>query len=329
MKVLVTGGNGFIGSVVVRALLAGKHHVRCLLRKKSKTERIEGLPYERIEGDVRDATAVRAAMEGCGAAIHLAGLSAWNEIDSPLMDEVVQGGTRHVLDAARSQPEGERPRVVYVSSASAIAASSKPEIFDETAEYNIPDRLNYARCKHRAEAICLAAARDGVPVVIVNPGEVYGPNDTGLVTACNLVDFAKSSPVMVCNGGISVVHVEDVAQGIVSAMERGRSGERYILSGERLTLRQFAALTLEILGQKKAIMTVPNPVIEMLAWLGRASHLPLPFNAHVIPYATRYWFTDSSKAQRELGVKFRSARETLAPTLQWLKETGRITAPVP
>jgi dihydroflavonol-4-reductase len=322
MKVLVTGGNGFIGSVVVRLLVAGGHQVRCLLRQSSQTERLAELPYERAEGDVRDAAAVARAVDGCGAVIHLASLSAWDLIDSPLMDEVVEGGTRNVLAAAKARPG---TRVVFVSSILAINGSAAPQTFDETAAWTLDEgELIYSRSKRQAEALCQDAVKDGVDVVIVNPGEVYGPHDTALITACNLIDFAKSSPVLVCDGGTSVVYVDDVAVAIVRAMERGRRGERYILGGENLTIRQLAEQCLALLGQKKTILKIPNVVIRTVAAVGKKLRLPLPFNPHVIPYATRYWFMDPGKAQRELGVSFRSARDTLAPTLAWLKESGRI-----
>ena len=322
MKVLVTGGNGFIGSVVVRLLVAGGHQVRCLLRQSSQTERLAELPYERAEGDVRDSAAVARAVDGCGAVIHLASLSAWDLIDSPLMDEVVEGGTRNVLAAAKARPG---TRVVFVSSILAINGSAAPQTFDETAAWTLDEgELIYSRSKRQAEALCQDAVKDGVDVVIVNPGEVYGPHDTALITACNLIDFAKSSPVLVCDGGTSVVYVDDVAVAIVRAMERGRRGERYILGGENLTIRQLAEQCLALLGQKKTILKIPNVVIRTVAAVGKKLRLPLPFNPHVIPYATRYWFMDPGKAQRELGVSFRSARDTLAPTLAWLKESGRI-----
>jgi len=328
MKVFVTGGNGFIGSVVVRSLIAEKHEVSCLLRPTSNVDRIAGLDYQRIEGDVRDAAAVKRGVDGADAVIHLASLSNWNDIDSPLMDEVVEGGTRNVLDAARGQPADRRPRVVFVSSVLAVNGSTEPRTFDETAEWSTPDaKLSYSRSKRAAEGMCRKAfTDDGVPVVIVNPSEVYGPNDTALITACNLVDFAKSSPVLVCNGGTSVVYVDDVAMAIVRAMERGKPGERYILGGENLTVRQLAELCLDVLGQKKKIVQVPNGLLKAIAAVGKTLHIPLPFNPHVVPYATRFWFMDSSKAQRELGVSFRPARATLEPTLAWLKESGRISA---
>jgi len=322
MKVFVTGGNGFIGSVVVRTLLAEGHAVRCLLRASSQTERIDGLPYERVEGDVRDAGAVARGLEGCGGAIHLASLSSWDQIDSPLMEEVVEGGTANLLAAAKAQPG---TRVVFVSSILAVNGSTSAQVFDENSAWTVDDRkLKYSRCKRRAEALCQAAAKGGVPVVIVNPGEVYGPNDTALITACNLIDFAKSAPVLVCDGGTSVVYVDDVALAVVRALERGKSGERYILGGDNLTVKELAEQTLAILGQKKSIKKLPNSLIRTVAAAGLALHVPLPFNPRVVPYATLYWFMDSSKAQRELGVTFRPAREALAPTLAWLKESGRI-----
>jgi len=322
VKVLVTGGNGFIGSVVVRMLLAEGHAVRCLLREASKTDRLEGLTYERAIGDVREASSLVAAADGCDAIIHLASLSAWDQIDSPLMDAVVEGGTKNVLAAAKQRPG---TRVVFVSSVLAVNGSDKPREFDETARWTVPDgRLKYSRCKRNAEAMCRMAATDGVPVIIVNPAEVYGPNDTALITACNLIDFAKSKPVLVCSGGTSVVYVDDVALAIVRAMEKGRSGERYILGGDNLTVTELATLSLELLGQRKRVVKIPNRVIKALTAIATMFKIPMPFNTHVIPYATKYWFMSNQKAKRELGVNFRSARDTLAPTLAWLKQTGRI-----
>jgi dihydroflavonol-4-reductase len=129
---------------------------------------------------------------------------------------------------------------------------------------------------------------------------------------------------MVCSGGTSVAYVDDVALGTVRALERGRPGERYILGGENMKVKDLATLTVELLGQKKRVMTLPNSVVRGLAKGALGLGIPVPFNPRVIPYATRYWFVDSSKATRELGVTFRSPRDCLGPTLAWLKETGRI-----
>lgn len=322
--IYVTGGYGFIGSVVVKLLVREGQAVRCLVREGGRTDRIAGLPFEAVPGDVRDRESLRRGMAGCEAVIHLASLSSWDVIDSPAMNEVVEGGTRNVLWAAR---EAGVKKVVFVSSATAVNGSSEPRIFDETSAFSLSDpALRYCHAKRAAEAMCLEAARAGQHVVVVNPTEVYGPNDTGLVTSGTLIDFARSDPVLVCRGGTSIVYVEDVARGIVRAMDVGRSGERYILGGDNLDFRQLAELTLELLGQKKRVVVVPNAVFRGVTRIATGLRIPLPYNPKVVPYATRYWFMDSSKARRELGVTFRGARETLAPTLAWLKEAGHIGA---
>jgi dihydroflavonol-4-reductase len=114
---------------------------------------------------------------------------------------------------------------------------------------------------------------------------------------------------------------------MVAAMEKGRRGRRYILAGENLTITELAALALDLLGQKKRIVTLPNGLIRTVAAAALKLRIPMPFNPRVIPYATQFWFVDSSRAQRELGVRFRSARETLAPTLDWLRRERHIECP--
>jgi dihydroflavonol-4-reductase len=324
MTILVTGGSGFIGSVVVRMLLERGYQVRCLLRPTSNTKRLTTLDYERVEGDVRELTTILAGMDGCQAVIHLACLSAWDRIDSPEMEDVAVGGTRTVLDAAGKLGN---VRVVFVSSITAVGATSAPWLLDEDTSYNLltTKGLTYSHAKHRAEMLCQQAVRAGLDVVIVNPAEVYGPNDTALVTAGNLVDFATSNPVFVCHGGTSIAYVDDVAVGAVHALEKGRRGERYILGGPNLTLSELARLCLNILGKKPCVITLPNGVIKTLTRVATTLRIPLPYNPRAIPYATRYWFVDSGKAQRELDTRFRSARDTLAPTLAWLQQAGYIS----
>jgi dihydroflavonol-4-reductase len=322
VTIFLTGGNGFIGSAVARKLHAAGHRLVCLLRETSRVDRIESLPFTRVRADVRDPESVRAGMSLADRTIHLAAPGAWEQDDPSTLTDVLEGGTRHVLEVAASLPGH---RVVVISSTAAIAASSRPVVFDERTSFSVPDpRLHYAFAKHRVEMLVAAAHARGVHAVIVNPAEVYGPGDTALVTAGNLVDFATSAPVLVCRGGTCIVHVDDVADGIVAALERGRSGERYILGGENVSVRELAVLVQEWLERRARIVSVPNGVVRLAARVAIALRLKLPFNPHVVPYATWYWFSDSTKARRELGVSFRGARETIAPTLAWLEDTGQI-----
>jgi dihydroflavonol-4-reductase len=323
MHMFVTGGNGFIGSAVVRLLVSEGHSVTCLLRPTSKVDRLVGTPCARVAGDIRDPASLRQGMQGCDGVIHLASISNWEDMRSTAMRDVVVDGTRNVLAAAKATAV---KRVVYVSSSTAVNGSTTPLVHNEDSPFEPTDPgLAYAHAKRAAEQLCREAVVGGMPVVIVNPAEVYGPNDASMVTAGNLVDFIKSKPVMVCRGGTSVVHVDDVAAGILAAAVRGRSGERYLLAGENLSIRQLAELTLSLVGRKGMIVTIPHVVLRVLAWCGSTLRMPLPFNPSIVPYATLFWFMDGSKATRELGIGFRSAHDTLAPTIAWLKESGRIS----
>jgi dihydroflavonol-4-reductase len=322
MRVFVTGGNGFIGSAVVRELVARGHTPVCLLRKTSDTRRIDALPFQRAEGDVRDLASVRAGMTGCDGTAHLAAPGGWHADDAAGLEDVIVNGARNVLEAASALPGH---RVLLVSSSAAINASDGPTVFDERAEFTVRNpQLHYAHAKHKAELVARDAFSRGVAVIIVNPAEVYGPGDTALGTSANLIDFAKAIPVLVCDGGTSVVHVDDVAHGIVAALERGRPGERYILGGENLTVRQLAELTLELTGRHMPILPVPNGISRFVASAAIRLHVPVPFNPHVVPYATLYWFVTSAKAQRELGVTFRNGRETISSTIDWLRDKGML-----
>ena len=326
MRVLVTGGNGFIGSRVVRLLLAEGHAVRCLTRSQRPTPRLDGLNVERALGDVRDAAALREAVRGCDAVIHLAAIASWADIRSQAdaLDAVIVDGTRNLLSAARE--ESVAMRVVFVSSAAAIDASTRPQLFDETATYSLQNStLRYSVAKHHAEQVAQAAAAAGQPIVIVNPCEVYGPDDDGLITAGNIIELYKGPLALVPQGGTAVAHVDDVARGVIQALEKGRPGERYILGGDNLTVRELARTALRLGGKKRWVIQVPNWLLRIVVTLTRWLHLPPPAPLDVLDYAMLYWFVDCSKAKRELGYSPRPAEAVLQPTVRWLLNSGRIS----
>lgn len=322
-RIFVTGGNGFLGSQVVRLLCEEGWTVCCLLRPSSCTGRIDDLPVERAIGDVRDLASLESATKDCAGVIHLASVAGWDAIASPTLDAVIVGGTRNVLAAARS---AGGLRVVIVSSAAAINGTDHPVVRDESAEFCLDPRLfAYAAAKKRAEALAIEAAGNGLPAVIVNPAEVYGPDDIDLVTSANLLQWIHSRPAFVVRGGTSIAHVEDVARGTIAAFHRGRAGERYFLGGENVTLRNLARLTLDLAGMpRRRIVTIPTCLARTSATLAMRYRLPFPVPPALIPYATKYWFFSADKAGHELGARFRPAIDVLRPTIEWLRDSGRM-----
>ncbi len=317
-NIFVTGGAGFIGSHVVKQFLANGYEVRCLLRNSTNTRRIDGLNYENHIGDITDETSLRRGMKGCSGVIHLASLSSWKDIQSPKMSEVVIQGSKNVLAAAK---DNGNIKTVYVSSSTAIDGTEDIKILNEDSPLTLPRSRHfiYAHAKKEVEEYCKESAKNGQPITIVNPTEVYGPYDYDKITCGNLIDFATAKTVQLAKGGTSIVYVDDVAKGIVAAFEKGRSGERYILGSDNMEIEMLAKITLEILEIQKPIKCYSRGLIMKLAWLSKTFGINMGFEPAVIPYATRYWFVDNSKAKKELGINFRGAREILEPTLNWVK----------
>ena len=322
MRVFVTGGNGFVGSRVVRSLVAGGYEVRALLRGTSDTSRIDAIDHEKHLGDILDFDSLVIGMKDCDAVVHLAAVSSWPDLRSSSLERVVIEGSRNIFEASRL---AGNLRCVFVSSASAINASNDPIVLDENSPFELDGTpLRYAIAKNRAEQVAAAFADGGLPIVTVNPVEIYGPDDTDLITACNIRDIMKSYPALACTGGAAIAHVDDVADGIVKALDRGRSGERYILGGDNLTIEELVRLTLKIAGMKKPVIKIPNILLRWTISAMVKFGLPTPMIPEVLDYATRYIFVDSSKAERELGYKSRGAPEVLAPVVEWLRATGHV-----
>ena len=331
MKVCVLGGSGFIGSYVVKALAAQGHDIVCLLRDTSDASRIASVPFERKGGDLFDAASLERAFEGCDAVIHLALSASWEkmrtaEAQAALVD-AAEHGTRHALAAAEA---AGCSRFVYVSSLAAVGCSRDPrDVFDEASPpTGLADALPYTRAKRRAEAVCaeFSEKKGGLDVVVLNPAEVYGADDTDLVTAGNLKTLINDWPAIVTRtGGTAVCAAPDVSDAIVSALVRGRAGERYVLGGPNLTIADLAATTLKLAGQaNKWTLAVPTPVIRAAVRASLALSLPPPIEPGVLDFAVLYWFADSSKAEAELGYRTRAAEDILKPAVDWLRAANHI-----
>lgn len=322
MRLLVTGANGFLGHVTTRLGLHRGHQVRVMVRKSSDTTRIDGLPIERAEGDIRDVDSMIRAMEGVEAVIHLAGISDWLEIQSAEMRASIVGGTENVVRAALA---AGKPRLVYASSISAINATPGPTLQNEETpcQLDLDDpAFVFVRTKREAEQVCLDAVKQGLPAILTNPPETFGPNDTGLITSRNLINSYGQKPVLVCDGGVCVGYSEDVANALVAAAEKGRPGERYIFGGENVTVRAIAEMIFTILGEPRVALRIPTWVLRTVTAVAVATHLPLPYNPLMVPFATRYWYFDNQKAVRELGVQFRGLAEAMRPAVEWIENAG-------
>lgn len=318
MKIWVTGGSGFIGGRVVRQLCS-EHKVTCLLRKASDTSRIDELDFSTSCGDILNPESLRNSCQDHDIGLHLASVSAWSDITGPDVESIIIEGTQNVIDACRQS--GTR-RLVYVSSAAAINGSCQPRVFNEESPYEIDGLgMRYADSKHEAEQRVLAANDNQLETVVVNPAETYGAQDTGMVTAGAIAELMRSWPVFVVSGGTSVVHVDDVADGIIRAMNRGKPGSRYILGGDNLSVCELVQLALDAAGTKRPIVTVPRRLLTLASHLATRLGVNFSLPPGIIPYASRYWFMDSSKAQRELGYCSRPAQETISEVVEWLQST--------
>ncbi len=326
MKVFITGGTGFVGGAVVRRLIEAGHAVRALVRPRADTRQLDGLPVERIEGDLLDANSLRRGMAGCDSVFHVAALySYWGHAWEEFYQTNVEG-TRRVMEAAR---EAGARRIVYTSSISTLGAPIGDTPANEDTPVTLADKIgHYKRSKFMAEEVTRDFARHGLPVVIVNPAAPVGVGDyKPTATGQMIVDFLKGKMFGYVDTGMNIVDVDDVAAGHLLAAERGRVGERYILGGENLSLKQVLDLLAEVSGRPPVRLRIPHSVA--LAWayvdvtLARLNprHIPTATPEKVRVSRQKEYY-DSSKAVRELGLAQTPAHEALRKAVKWYRAHG-------
>jgi len=325
-KTLVTGGTGFIGANVVRALLRRHIDVRALVRDGSDLRNLTGLEVELAYGDLRDRHSLDAALKGCETLYHVAAMySLWTPNRQEIYESNV-AGTVNILEAALASGVD---KIVYTSSVSTIGLPGDGSPGTEETALR-PDELvaDYKRSKYLAEQEVMNYARRGLPVVIVNPSFPVGPWDIKPTPSGQLlVNFLRGHIPAYVATGLNVVDVEDVAMGHLLAAERGRIGERYILGHQNLTLAEIFQALEEVSGVKAPRARIPYSVAYLAACMSEAvsrtiTHKPPFVTLAGVRLSRKRMFFDPSKAVRELGLPQTSIKDALDKAVRWFRTHG-------
>jgi dihydroflavonol-4-reductase len=324
--VLLTGATGFVGSAIARALVAAGYPVRALVRAGAVRNNLAGVSLETFDGDICDEAALARAMSGVRYVVHAAAdYRLWARDPSALVRTNVDG-TRLVMQAAlRSGAE----RVVYTSSVATLATRATGDAADETAPLDERAAIGaYKRSKVAAERVVEAmVARDGLPAVIVNPSTPVGPRDikptpTGRI----IVEAARGRVPAYVDTGMNLVHVDDVADGHVAALTRGRVGERYILGGDNVSLVTMLSDIARLAGGRAPRWKLPRgplyPLAAVAEAYARATSREPFLTRDGLRMSEHRMFFPSAKASRELGFRARPYAEGLRDAVGWFREAG-------
>jgi dihydroflavonol-4-reductase len=327
MKVLVTGGSGFIGSRLAAALAARGDSVRVLRRARSQLIALEGLPVEHCIGDVLDPDSIARAIEGCDLVFHLAAISSyWREPQDKVYRVNVEG-TRNVMQAAL---RAGTPRVVHTSSVAAIGLPAKGAPGDEETPFDdFSAAWTYGNSKHQAEEAVQQAVAQGLSAVIVNPAVVIGAGDHNQISGSIVVQMARRNLPAVPPGGVCVADADAVVAGCLTAAERGRPGQRYILGGENLSYREMAAVIAGVVGRPAPKRVIPRQVLAGAATAvdayNRISRRTPVLNGDHIRLSGRRLFYVSDKAVRELDYALLPFAGAVEKAYKWYRDHGFLT----
>jgi len=328
-EVLLTGGTGFVGQAILAHLVAEGRSVRALTRSESGAVALRDLGADPVVGDLADPASIRAAMNGIEVVYHVAGVNAFCLPDPAPLYRINVDGTRTVVAAAGAA--GIR-RVVYTSSAATIG-----EAHGTVAREDTPHRggflSHYERSKWQAEREAFAgAAAAGVELVSVNPASVQGPGRTR-GTAKLLIGYLNGTLKALIDSRMSVVDIEDCARAHLLAERHGSAGERYLISGATLTVREAVELMGRVAGIVGAPRILPPPLAmataTVIGAVGRVRRRRAPFCREMMTTLLHGHAYDGTRATRELGLGYTPLEDTLRRTLAWYRANGLITRPLP
>lgn len=324
---LVTGATGFVGANVARLLLEQGYELRCLARPGSDRRNLPAHPAMRIvEGDLREPVTLRKAVQGCREVYHVA---ADYRFWVPRPRELYESNVAGTANLMRAAGDAGVSKIVYTSTVGTVGLSSLPEAADEETPA-IAGQFDghYKRSKHQAEELVMEFARQGLPVVVVNPSTPIGawdrkPTPTGRI----IVDFINGKIPAYVDTGLNLAHVRDVAWGHLLAARRGRVGERYILGGTNHSMIEFLALLAQLTGRSAPKVRLPYGMAWCIGWAStrlsdwvtrRAPAVAL----EAVRMSKRHMYYDSSKAIRELGLPQTPIREAAREALSWFSRNG-------
>jgi len=329
-KILVTGGTGFIGSRLVSKLAStSSDEVFVLVRKRSDLTSLSGVldKIHLVYGDITDSDSVNAAMQGIDFVYHTAGLTYMGDKKNALLSKINVEGTKNILYAAAAA--GVK-RVLHVSSITAVGIAFDKKPVNESVPWNFEAiGLEYARTKHIAEQEVAKAVKKGLDCVIVNPAFVFGAGDINFNAGRLIKDICNKRLPFYPLGGICVVDVEIVAETIMSAMEKGKTGERYIIGGDNVSYKQLADTISLITGAPKILLPLPfwmakimKLAIDLYKNQNRISKL---FNLSMFRVASQFLYYDSTKASCELNMRFEPYEKSIRSAYEWYRERNLLT----
>lgn len=328
MITLVTGANGHLGANLVRALLERGETVRVFVRKGSNHQAIEGLDVECAYGDIRDIEALAAAVKGCRRVYHLAANVSLRRSDLQLLYDVNVLGTRNVLRAAAAMGV---ERVMYASSFGAVGHNPDGPSDESWTINPFRTHLYYDASKAFAEHEVLRAVAEGLDAVMVNPVGIIGPNDyVPSAVGQTIIDYAHGRLYAYPNGVFDFVTARDAVAGCIAAMEKGRTGQRYILSGEYISLEQTLIWIGECFGKRPPKLKIPYGTMRIFAAV--KDPIEARFFPRNIPRFTKETTemlysgkrADNTRMRTELGVEPTSCREAFHEQVAWFRRMGKI-----
>ena len=327
MKALVTGATGFVGSHLVRQLVQAGYAVRVLYRSAQKLAQFAELELETAQGTLDDVAALERACARCDLVFHAAAKADyWKDDDRDALWRINVDGTRNLLAAA--QAAGVR-RVIFTSSASTIGLRPGAEPADESDAFKLErDRFPYAHSKWQAEQVAAEFAAAGMDIVTLNPAVIIGPGDLNAISGSFIIEAARYQWLTpASSGGLAVIDARDVARAHIQAVERGASGERYILSAANLSYRQWFKLIAAACHARPPLFAMPDALLEPTARaieLLRSLGIQTPMDANQTRLGKEHVYFDAGKANRELGAPEISIEDSLRDTYAWYERHGYI-----